>query len=114
MTYRVVLTANALREADEAYAWLSARTTRAAAWFNGLRDAIKGLEHMPARWASAREARFLPVPTRQLLYGKSPNVWRVIFVIDDNVVYVLHVRHAARARLKPGELKLPSDSDRAE
>ena len=30
--------------------------------------------------------------------------YHILFVIHDDVVYVLHIRHAARKRLKPGEI----------
>ena len=37
---------------------------------------------------------------RHLLFGKKPNVYRIIYAIDErtHVVRVLHIRHGARAR----------------
>jgi toxin ParE1/3/4 len=37
---------------------------------------------------------------RELLYGKSPNVYRVIYAIDQSnlVTTVLHIRHGARQK----------------
>ncbi len=38
---------------------------------------------------------------RQLLFGKTPNIYRIIFAIDkrNHAVNVLHIRHGARAAL---------------
>ena len=49
--------------------------------------------------AGSRERDF-PFEVRHLFYGHSPNVYRILFTIDDNVVYVLHIRHGRRQPLK--------------
>jgi hypothetical protein len=36
---------------------------------------------------------------RQLLYGRKPHLYRILFTIDGDVVYVLHVRHGRRRHL---------------
>ena len=36
---------------------------------------------------------------RQLLYGKRPHLYRILFTIDGDVVYVLRIRHGRRQRL---------------
>jgi plasmid stabilization system protein ParE len=41
---------------------------------------------------------------RQLLYGKSKNIYRVLFTIRDTTVHVLFVRHSAQALLTVDEL----------
>jgi plasmid stabilization system protein ParE len=111
VNYRVEITAGAKREADAAYEWLAERTSHAAAWFNGLVDAIEGLAEFPTRWGLARESKEFDEPIRQLLYGKKPHVYRVLFIVRTNVVYVLHVRHGARAAMKPGDIALPPEGD---
>jgi mRNA-degrading endonuclease RelE of RelBE toxin-antitoxin system len=44
---------------------------------------------------------------RHLLYGKKPDVYRVIFDIDDiqDTVLVLTIRHGARQRVKRSEIE---------
>jgi mRNA-degrading endonuclease RelE of RelBE toxin-antitoxin system len=42
---------------------------------------------------------------RQLWIGKSRN-YRVLFVVEENQVFIVHVRHSSRAFLK----KAPEDS----
>jgi plasmid stabilization system protein ParE len=105
--YRVELTRSAQADADAAYLWLAERTAHAAGWFNGLVDAIGTLAELPKRWPLARESREFDAPVRQLLYGKAPHIHRVLFIVRANVVYVLHVRHAARKAMAPGEVIFP-------
>lgn len=33
---------------------------------------------------------------RHLLYGRKPNVYRILFTIEGDTVHVLHIRHADR------------------
>ena len=71
MKYRVEITTSARSDADAAYQWLAERTLHAAAWFNGLVDAIEGLAELPTRWPLARESGEFDEPIRQMLYGKT-------------------------------------------
>ena len=107
MTYRVELTGSAQADADAAYQWLAERGFRAADWFNGLVDAVESLSQLPTRCRLARESAEFDEPVRQLLYGKSPHVYRVLFVIRSDVVYVVHVRHAARKALSHDDVTFP-------
>ena len=52
----------------------------------------------------AVEHEIFPEEVRQLLYGKSKNIYRVLFTIRDTTVYVLYVRHTAQAPLTLDEL----------
>ncbi|HWE01232.1 MAG TPA: type II toxin-antitoxin system RelE/ParE family toxin [Tepidisphaeraceae bacterium] len=107
MKYRVELTENAQREAAAAYDWHAERNARAAAWFSGVVDAIEGLSEMPTRWGLARESAEFDEPVRQLLYGRSPHVYRVLFISRSDVVFVVRVRHGARRTLLRSEVMLP-------
>lgn len=66
----------------------------AARWNRGLKRVILSLEEMPGRCAITRENRRL----RHLLYGRKPNVYRVVFRIleREKRVQILHIRHGAR------------------
>jgi hypothetical protein len=54
--------------------------------------------------ARAVESDIFPEEVRQLLYGKSKNIYRVLFAIRDTTVYVLYVRHSARSPLTADDL----------
>jgi toxin ParE1/3/4 len=98
MTYRVELTARASRNLRRIFRHINAESSpQASAWFNALEAAILSLDQHPERSPVTPENRAL----RHLLFGKKPNVYRVIFAIDARarVVRVLHIRHGARRPL---------------
>ena len=107
MTYRVELTDRAFCDLAILYEEKHAQESLAAArWFNGLEQAVDTLATFPRRCVVARESRRTRRNLRQLLYGKKPHVYRVIFEIDEphKVVNVLTIRHGAMKPAKPEEL----------
>ena len=59
----------------------------------------------PYRCGLAVEHEIFPEEVRQLLHGKSKNVYRVLFVIRDSNVYVLYVRHSSQSPLTIEDLE---------
>ena len=98
MAFRVNTTAKAKRDLDSILKWLQKQQAgdTGLRWFQGLRDAIASLEVLPRRCALAPEDEFLAVEVRQLLYGDKPHVYRILFTIEAEDVYVLHIRHGRR------------------
>jgi plasmid stabilization system protein ParE len=101
MAFRVELSAAAERDSDEILTWLAERHEGRTGinWYLGLQDALASLAHMPARCALAPEDDRVPFEMRQLLYGRRPHVYRLLFTIERDVVRVLRIRHARRSRL---------------
>lgn len=98
--YRVIIEPEAVAGIESAYEWIQDFSPdRAAAWLNGLLDAIQSLSRMPARSSLAPENEYFDEEIRQLLYGKQRRVYRILFTIRDNEVYILFVRHSAQAPL---------------
>jgi toxin ParE1/3/4 len=98
MAYRVEITSRALRDLAGIYSRIEAETrARAARWFDGMEKAINGLEEHPNRAPVTPEDGAL----RHLLYGKKPNVYRIIYEIEEatSTVYVLHIRPPGRATM---------------
>jgi plasmid stabilization system protein ParE len=98
MAYRVEITARALRDLASIYKRIEAETkSQAARWFDGMEKAINRLEEHPNRAPVTPEDRAL----RHLLYGKKPNVYRIIYAIEEapSTVYVLHIRPPGRATM---------------
>lgn len=79
--------------------------------FNGLVDAVESLSELPTRWPLTRESGEFDEPIRQMLYGKPPHFYRVLFIVRSDRVYFLHVRHGARQTVEPGELRFPAKDD---
>jgi plasmid stabilization system protein ParE len=102
MAYAVELTLRAERDLDDLYEYLSAEQSAVARrWFNGLEKAIFTLERFPRRCPRAPEARRASRPLRQLFYGNRPDVYRILYEIDEprQIVWVLTIRHGARDAL---------------
>lgn len=105
MAHSVHITARALREIDAALEWLTAQSRPAAVrWHQQLTEAIRSLENNPERWGLAPESEWYPGELRQFLHGKRRGVYRILFEVRGDTVFVLRVRHGAQALLEPGEM----------
>jgi plasmid stabilization system protein ParE len=99
MAYLVDVTDRALRDLAIIYRRIEAESSaQAARWFDGLEKAILSLEDYPNRGPVTPEDRTV----RQLLYGKKPYVYRIIYEVEEDTatVYVLHIRPPGRDRMK--------------
>jgi plasmid stabilization system protein ParE len=101
MAFRVRTTARAERDLDGILARLLSQERGGAGlrWFQGLREAVASLAHSPQRCALAPENAAFSFEVWQLLYGRKPHVYRVLFTIEGNTVSVLHIRHGRRQRI---------------
>jgi plasmid stabilization system protein ParE len=101
MAYKVEVSRTADAEADQAYEWIAKSAPVAARrWYQGLLQAIRSLANNPARCPLAPEDEYFPEEIRNLLYGKRKSIFRVLFTIRRDTVYVLHVRRGAREVLR--------------
>jgi toxin ParE1/3/4 len=107
MAYAVKFAARAIRDLEILYMEKNAVDSQAAArWYNGLERVAYALASYPHRCPAAPEARKAKRKLRHLLYGKKPHVYRVIYEVDEErqAVWVLHIRHGARRKLKPSDV----------
>lgn len=112
MRYRVVTLPSAEAEARAAYLWLYERSPAAAVrWYRELRRAIESLGDHPGRCPLAPENECFEEEIRQLLYGRGSGVYRILFTVGEDSVFVLFVRHGARQWLGP---HTPSDEAESE
>lgn len=102
MTFRVEITASAEHDLDLILAWLLSQHAGETGlrWFAALEEAIASLSEFPQRCAIAPENSVFPFEVRQLLYGKAPHIYRILFTAEGRTVYVLHIRHGRRLPLK--------------
>jgi plasmid stabilization system protein ParE len=102
MTFRVDLSDQAQGDISAIYDWLRSQEAGDSGerWFAALRTAIGSLTHLPSRCPLAPETWDAPVEVRQLLYGRRPHTYRILFTIKEDVVQVLHIRHARRRPVK--------------
>lgn len=107
MVYRVEVTRKAFSDAETVYLWIAEQSSleAAAQWYNGLFNAIATLDTFPTRCSLAPESKDLGREIRQLLYGKRHAVYRVLFEIRGETVFVLRVWHGARDQLQAGDIE---------
>jgi plasmid stabilization system protein ParE len=107
MTYQIVLTDRAARDLDKAYRWCTERAPEAATrWYNGFLDALNSLVNNPERCPVAAESRKLSIEVHQLLYGRRRG-YRVLFLVREQTVVVLRIRHTARREANLEDLLQP-------
>ena len=98
MTYTVLITDPAKDELDAAYLWLAEQTPQhGPIWHDGLVDALLSLESNPSRCPVVPNSETAEEITRQLLYGNKQHAYKILFIIRDDKVIVLHIIHAARS-----------------
>lgn len=100
MSYKVEFSKRAKAEALEATEWIAQYSPeQAALWYFGLTEVIESLQNFPARCPLAPESRTFKSEIRHLIFGK----YRILFRIEDETVYILHVRHSSRKPLTPDD-----------
>lgn len=108
MTFRVIIQPQAGADIRAAYVYLLTQSPDAAKrWYFGIKAQIESLAQMPLRCPTAPEAETLNFPLRQLLHGKHPNYYRIVFRVleDAEEVHILAVRHGARKTLTAQDLE---------
>jgi plasmid stabilization system protein ParE len=116
MRYRLVLQRLAREDLYQAYEWAAANAPGTAiAWLKRFQDSLESLDHNPERCPLAHESGKVAVDVREFLFGKRPSVFRVLFIIDGEIVRILRIRRAQRRFLTKSEMNdaLKSDEDRA-
>ena len=103
MVFHVETTAQADADSRAILEWLIGNYAGDAGvrWFRELERAIKSLENSPQRCALAPENLAFPFEVRQRLYGHKPHIYRILFTIVDNVVFVVQIRHGRRRTPAP-------------
>lgn len=105
MAYSVHITEKALADTDQITEWIKARSPESAsAWFDRLMDAILSLDTFPTRCPLISESAVLRREVRQQLIGQRPNIYRILFEISEETVYVLRVRHGAQSPRQPEDI----------
>ena len=101
MPFRVEYSEEAKYDLDLILEWLLAREAGETGlrWFRNFKDAILSLAEFPRRCPQAPEAAEFPFEVRQMVYGRKPHHYRVLFTVDGDAVIILHIRHGRRRRI---------------
>ena len=98
--WNVIVELPAQQDIAEARLWLAERNRDAAdRWFDGIYDTIGSLEVFPERCPLAPESKSLNVEIREIFHGRRQHLHRILFIVSEDEVHVLHVRHGARLAL---------------
>lgn len=104
--HRIIIHRFALSDLDDAYQFAARHApTAATAWLTRFEAALRTLETNPDRCPTAHESRRTGRDLREFLFGRRPNIFRVIFLIEDDSVRVLRIRRSARRYLSNREIE---------
>jgi len=100
MSFKIVIEKEAEEDLKDAARWIAQYSpNKATLWYFDATEAIESLENFPARCPLAPESKKFGAGIRHLIFGK----YRILFIIENETVYVLRVRHQAQDVLKPDE-----------
>lgn len=107
MTYQVRITAKAEQDVEGVLRWFREQTAMPAGekWVARLLAKIETLEKNPQRCRFASEAAEVGIDLRELLIGRRRGIYRILFEIQGQTVYILHIRHSARDSLGKSDLQ---------
>jgi plasmid stabilization system protein ParE len=112
MKYRIEISAEAKAELRDAYLWIYQDSPEnAARWRKRILNAIRTLSELPERCEIAPESVDFHQEIRQLLYGKRPGVYRILFTIVNDTIFIVHIRHAARRFLGESDSAEADEND---
>jgi plasmid stabilization system protein ParE len=106
MNYYVIVQRLARVDLAGAYQYAARRAPQTASrWLDRFERALRTLARNPQRCPFARENGKVEVELREFHFGKRPNVFRVIFTIDEPAVRILRIRRAQRRLLTRRQLE---------
>jgi toxin ParE1/3/4 len=101
MEFRVRLSRRSERDVAEAFAFIQSDSeARAVRWRVGLERVLRKLQSQATIHGFAPENQSARCEVRQILFGR----YRILYTIQENVAFVLTIRHGARQFLSRKEL----------
>jgi plasmid stabilization system protein ParE len=105
MKYEIRIHQLARQDLTEAFTWAYRQAPHTAVrWLARFRESIRALAADPFLLPLALENRKVSVEIRELHVGRRPNVFRVIYHIDGNIIRVLRIRRAQRRPLTKSQI----------
>ncbi len=100
MQFQVIITPSAKADIFEVNTWLlEHHPDSAQSWLWGISQAVTSLSKFPERCSVSSESDAFDVVVRQLIYGKKPHTYRILFSIQDGKVYILRIRSTKQQSL---------------
>ncbi len=107
MSFRVQLTAEALRNQNEIADWIAQRSVVGAlSWLDALDRVLLQISTSPLSFSKAAEDEFCHRELRNALFGtRKGRVFRAIFYLDGDCVIVTHLRGPDQHALSDDDLR---------
>lgn len=103
MSFQVIITPSAKADIFEINAWfLENYPNIAESWLWRISQAVTSLSKFPERCPISSESEAFDVVVRQLLHGKKPHIYRILFSIQNEKVYILRVRSTKQQSISDG------------
>ena len=100
MSYDIIVHPAADEDLQQAAHWIAQYSPeKATLWYFDALQAIESLRNFPARCSFAPERKTFGLEIRHRIFDK----YRILFLIEDETVYVLRVRHQSQQTLQPDE-----------
>ena len=100
MKFQVLITPSAKADIFEINTWLLSNYPNIAEkWLFGISQAVTSLSRFPERCLISPESEAFDVIVRQLIYGKKPHTYRILFSIQNDKVFILRVRSTKQQSL---------------
>jgi plasmid stabilization system protein ParE len=109
MSYRVELTTHAERDVDGILAWLTQRSSQGAtAWYRRFNDLLEELALAAEQWSLAPENEDNDEVIRHAVFKtRRGRKYRALFIIREEVVFILHVRGPGQDIMPLEEVQFP-------
>ena len=96
--YNIVILPNAEQDIEASYLYINEESPQNALnWYQDIYSKIQSLSTLPSRCPLAPENEFFEAEIRHLIIQN----YRVLYTIEANAIYILHVRHGHQLWLKP-------------
>jgi hypothetical protein len=103
---QVVLLTKAIGDLESAYRYAAAQApVPATAWLERFQNSIGTLETRADGYPLAPENRRSPVKLQQMQFGRRANIYRVIYFVTPDAVYVVRILRAQRRFLTRREIR---------
>ena len=101
--YAVRISERAQSDILDAIRWENnSSAKRGEEWEAACEKALASLRRLPSRCPVVEEHRIENHEVRRLVFGSKPAVYKIYFVVIEDVVEVLYCRHASRAEPELG------------
>lgn len=111
MSYSVTVTARGERARNGCFDYISERSPEGAQrWLESYEQAVASLQ-MQQFFGSAPESEHHKEEIRQRIFKTKQGLpYRLLFIVRDETIYIIHVRGPGQDLMRAGEIDLPSRS----